>query len=980
MDTRNPDLNVGDIIHGFRVTRREKISTLQLVYYELEHETIGTRWVHLSSDDDNNVFMVTLPTHPENSTGVAHILEHGVLEGSKKYPVKIFKNLSGRSLNTFLNAMTSSDYTAYPFASRNKVDYFNMMNVYMDAVFFPLLSEETFLQEGWRYAFAEPTEPDSPLQFKGVVFNEMKGAMGNPLRLFHENLRKALFPDLLYRHASGGDPKHIPDLTYEEWKAFHARFYHPSNAFFYTYGIIPIREIAARIHENVSSQVKPSKPADAIPRQPDYDTPKKMRFTFPVSKNEDAANKAFIALLWKLIPVTEFYENLKLSLLDTILTGSSAAVLNRTLLESGLGGGLAPVGFQTDFSESIFGAGLKDTNEADADAIEELILNTLEEICREGFDPAEIDAAIHELEFSNREIKGDHGIPFGLSLAFRGMKPFLEGGDFAETLKINEVLETLREDASKDGFFESLIRSYLLDNPHRITMILAPDVGGMEQQEIVRRERLDNVRENMTPEDVQAVIRQSRKLLDHQNDEGNTDCLPQIKIEDISPQPDTIPQKQLTASGIPVYQHDIRTNGISYMTIHFDREFSDAVPVQAMLTIGILPELGAGSRNYVEMSRMIRERTGGISVNVAGARNIQTGRYRLDFDLSSRCLPRNHAAMLELMQSILQTPDLANHNRILELLNMQKAYAVPMASFRGHRMASLAATRCFSPLRWIQHHTGGMEGIKRLMAITPDTVADTGQAIRSLLNGMCAGNQIAVSLTGHQSEMDDLSHRLGGLQSDFRETPLPFDHTGRINGCDRPEPEAWVLSTDVSYVVQAIPTVHYEHPDAPYFTVLGALMEMPMYELIRAQGGAYGAFAGYDSAAAVFQMMTYRDPHTALSLENFGKVLKRMADGSFTEEKLRHAKINVISRMDTPPSPREKGMIEFHRALSGITYAHRRAFRERLLNTTRDDIVRIVNGYLTAPECSAVAVVTSDDILQNAETRPMNLVRRSLDS
>nr|HPQ38965.1 insulinase family protein [bacterium] len=565
MDNRNPDLNIGDVINGFRVLRKEPVASLQLVFYELVHETIGSRLIHLSTDDDNCVFMVTLATHPENSTGVAHILEHGVLEGSQKYPVKIYKNLSGRSLNTFLNAMTSSDYTAYPFASRNRIDFFNLMEVYMDAVFFPLLNHNTFLQEGWRYEFAQHTNPDSPLEYKGVVFNEMKGAMSNPMRLFYEYSRKVLFPDLTYAHASGGNPRHIPDLTYEEWKAFHARFYHPSNAFFYTYGNIPLKDITAHIHDKVLSKVTPSRPAQAIPRQKPYESPQRIRFTYPMSRTENPARKTFVALLWKLLPITDVYENLKLSLLETILAGSTAAVLNRTLLESGLGGGLVPGGLQTDFSESAFITGLKDTDEDQADAIESLVLKTLETVCRDGFDSREVDAAIHELEFSSREIKGDHGIPFGLSLAFRGMKVYLEGGDFAVPLKINDVLDRLRSEAVQDGFFASLIRKYLLENHHRVTMILAPEVGGMEALEIERRKTLDGVRESMSDEDIEANVQQAVALKAHQNDEGDTSCLPQMRIEDISPLPDRIPQKKVTAGGIDVFQHDITTNGISYM-------------------------------------------------------------------------------------------------------------------------------------------------------------------------------------------------------------------------------------------------------------------------------------------------------------------------------------------------------------------------------------------------------------------------------
>ncbi|MBN1297287.1 insulinase family protein [bacterium] len=979
MDVHNPSIGVGSILNGFRVLRQEPIDALQLVFYELEHQAIGSRLIHLSSNDDNCVFMITLATHPENSTGVAHILEHGVLEGSKKYPVKIFKNLSGRSLNTFLNAMTSSDYTAYPFASRNRIDFFNLMDVYLDAVFFPLLEKETFLQEGWRYEFSPIDDPCSPLEYKGVVFNEMKGAMGNPVRLYYEYSRKAVFPDLTYAYASGGHPRHMPELTYDEWKAFHARFYHPSNAIFFSYGDVSLSDVTANIHSHVLSHVQPSTRAAKIPVQKPYPQPQRMRFTFPVSKSEDPKNKAFVAVLWKLLPVTAFYENLSFSLLNTILCSSSASLLNRVLLESGLGGGLVPGGFETGFSETVFGAGLKDTNEENADAIEALILDTLKTVCREGFEQSDIDAAIHELEFSSREISGDGGIPFGMTLALQGMELYLHGGDFSAALKINEVLDRLRTDSAKPAFFPDLIERYLLNNPHRITMIVAPDVGGMEDQETMRRAQLDAVRNAMSQDDAAAVIAQSRKLLEHQKREGNTDCLPQIAIEDISEDPDRIPQEIKLYNGRAIYRHPITTNGISYALVTFDRPFSDAVPIQGIRYIGLLPELGAGGRGYVEMSRLIRERTGGISVDVSGARHVQTGQNRLTFTISGRCLPRNHAAMFELIRDVLCEPDLTQTSRIAELLNMQKAYAIPRASFRGHLMAALAAGRYFSPLRWINHEISGMGGIRSLIQLAPDNVDSIAATMQNLLQSMLSREWIHIGLTGLSDQMDDMTPLIDTVLSRLPETAGPYSDTNPVEACPEPRPEAWIISTDVSYVVRVYPTVPFEHPDSAAFSVLSALMEMPLYERIRAQGGAYGAFASHDSTSALFQLMTYRDPHTAQSLDHFDEVIKQMANGDFTNEKLKQAKINVISRLDTPPSPREKGMIEFFRALNGMSDDLRTGFRRNLLHATRDDIVRIVSHFLVDTAKSNVAIVTSDGILNNDETRPLNLTRETIE-
>jgi len=980
MDPRNPDLNIDSRLNGFIIKHQEKIDSLKIVFYELEHEVTGSRMVHLSSDDDNSVFMVTLATHPDDSTGVAHILEHGVLEGSKNYPVKIFKNLSGRSLNTFLNAMTSSDYTAYPFASRNKADFFNMMDLYMDAVFYPLLSKQTFLQEGWRYEFSDKDNPASPLEYKGVVFNEMKGAMGNPVRLFHEFYKKALFPDLTYAEASGGDPKHIPELTYEQWKGFHKKFYHPSNAIFFTHGNLPLAELTEKINVKVLSKFKRAPQTKPIPRQPSFDKSRKVEFTFPVSKSENTQNKSFVAVIWKLIPITDFYENMKLSVLDTILSGSTSSIMNRTLMESGLGSGLAPIGFDTSFAESSFGAGLKDVDEANADKVENLILDTLNNICKDGFDQSEVDAAIHEMEFSSREIKGDHGLPFGLSLAFRGMKILLEGGDFVQGLKIDKILENLRKDALEPDFFKNLIQKYLLGNSHRVTMVLSPESGGMEQQEINRREILDHIREEMSPDDVQNIIKQSKDLFQHQQSEGDTSCMPSIKKEDISSDPDIIPQEKVIVSGTPLFKHPIPTNGISYMNLDFRKAFTSELPITGMQYFSVLSELGAGSKNYIEMGRLIKERTGGISLGTSTARNVQTGKYSFDASISGSCLPRNQEAMVELITDIISSPNLDNTNRILEILNMRKAYAVPMAAHSGHQMAYLAASRWFCPIQWTNHNLYGMEGIRRLLQLTPETVESVSTAISDFLACLCTEENLRICLTGDSKLNDQLQEHICQLKSGLKTPPMRKNEMTPFISADSPDPEAWILSTDVSYVVRTIPTVYSEHKDSPILKVLASIMERPMYELIRAQGGAYGAFALYSPATSLFTQMTYRDPHTAQSLDAFEKVIAKIAKGDFTEENLHHAIIDLISRVDTPPSPREKGMIEFERQLTGITYEYRKWNRNGILNTTRDDIIRVTEEYLINPTRSAVAMIISDKTLANDETKILNLKRMSLEN
>ncbi|MGB3976801.1 MAG: insulinase family protein [bacterium] len=979
MDTRNPNLKKGDVLHHFRIVRREAIPRLQLVYYELEHEIMGSRMVHMSSDDTNNAFMVAFPTYPSDSTGVAHILEHGVLEGSKNYPVKSFHNLTGRSLNTFSNAFTSEDFTGYPFASCNKKDFFNVMDIYMDAVFFPLLNKNTFLQEGWRYEFSIDDDPASPLEYRGIVYNEMKGAMSDPVSLFIEAGLKALFPDLSYAHSSGGDPTYIPDLTYQEWVDFHGRFYHPSNAYFFTFGDIPLEQLTEKIHQKVMKEFKPSKPVDPVPLQKPFTAPKRIRATFPVSKHEPVQNKSFVAVIWKLIHVSEIMENIRFSLLNILLAGDSSSILNRTLLDSSLGNGLAPIGFEDSLSESMFGVGLKDVDESNADAVEALILKTLEDAAEKGFSEAEIEAALHEVEFSSLEIKGDYGLPLGLYMIFKGMNILLKGGDFVQALKIHDILDDLRKEAMKPEFFKDMINRYLLNNPHRVTMILSPEAGGMEKLEAARRKKLDVVQADLTEAEKQAILKQTKELKNYQSEPGDLSCLPTIELEDISPAPEKIPQEETRTRHIPLYRHEIFTNGVTYMQMNFKRPLPDGISVSAMQLADIIPELGAAGRNYIEMGRLLQTYTGGLSISPKVVRDVN-GKYWMNLRLSVRCLPRNHKAMMGLAADFLVEPDLQDWEHIQKLVNMRKAYAIPEAASRGHLIAKLAAGKALSPLQQIDHQVTGAEGIQRLLALKPEDLEKIAQSIQSCLTNYCRTSFETIGLTGSKKDMDDAVSYLGYIHERLYTEDLVED-SGDFEVFSKPDnkPEAWVLSTDVSYVAQAFKAVHYEHADAPALTVAAKLMEKPLYERIRAWGGAYEAFAEFDPTVGIYTMMRYRDPHTAQSLGVFNEIIKSYAAGDFTEEDLFHSVVDAVSEIDKPPSPREKGLLAFRRILSGITYEHVAQFRKSLLNTTRDDIVRVVQTYLSNTAQTGTAVVTSDAILQNDETKPLNLVRFSLD-
>lgn len=977
LDPRNPKLSPDQHISGYRVIRSAEIRSIQSVFHELEHIRTGARHIHISTNDDNNMFMVLFRTLPTNSTGVAHILEHAVLEGSRRYPVKTFKHLQGRSINTFLNAMTGYDYTGYPYASRNRKDFNNLLDLYLDAVFFPLLEKEMFLQEGWRYEFDQFDDPATPLRYKGVVYNEMKGALGNPMRLFHEFVSQAVFPNLVYGNISGGDPREIPLLSFEDWKAFHARHYHPSNAWFLTYGSFPLDETLHHIDSRVLTQFERISPPDAPGCQPPFDSPRRINRTFPTPSNDDPIGKSFAALIWKLAPVNDFYLHLKFSLLNQILCGDNSARLTSTLLSSGLGGGPAPIGYEASYSESIFGTGLKDTDPDKVDQIEALILQTLEQIAVEGISTEEIDAALHLLEFSTREIRGDRGTPFGLILGMRGFPFWFNGGDFLDALTIDVYLDRLRQDVYSPGFFSTLIRKYLLDNSQRVTLVVKPDQGGIERQEAQVNEHLDAIRAGMTDADVQAIVEQSRVLAEHQDREEDTSCMPSIDIADIARDPDELPQEASLIRNRPLYRHLQPTNGISYLTLHFAMPPS-AKPVSlGDPCLGMLTEMGAGGMDHVAMSRRLNLYTGGIGVRLMPYRVMNEASLKTALVVTSKCLPRNHGSMMDLLNDLLFKPDFADFQRFQELLNMQKAYALPIAVFNAHRLAAIAATRFISPLKCAQHNLDGLGSIAALLAFQPDETPIILQSMADTLNRALAQANLTIGITGNLTEMDDLTRSLNRLFDTLPTTPRAAAESGL--GCTmKPVREAWIMNTKVSYVAKAFPAALNEHPDAPVLYVLTQLLDTPLYDRVRAKGGAYGVNASYDADAGAFAFSSYRDPHTAQTLESYDEVLQEIGQGRFTDQALEHAIIEMIRLFDVPSSPKEKGNEAFFQTLRGRTWEMRKRFREGILDTTRSDIDRVMKTYFHSNATSSISIVTSDEMLSGPESASLNLTRYSL--
>ena len=535
------------------------------------HEASGAEVFHLANEDPENMFAFAFATYPEDSTGVAHILEHTVLSGSERFPVKDpFLQLLKGSVNTFLNAMTYPDKTVYPAASPVAKDLFNMMKVYGDAVFFPLLKGELFRQEGHRLQF----DGDGSLERTGIVYNEMKGNYSSHDSVVGERCFQSLFPDTVYRHDSGGDPAIIPQLTYEQFTAFHRRYYHPSNARIVLYGNIPAAEYLEFLHTEFLSRFEAQSPIAPPARQPRWTAPRLVEATYPLEGVDDLSRRSSVTVNWLLFPVTDARRILATAVLSDILLGHSGSPLTKALVDSGIGQDLSPVvGLEVELHEAVFSVGLRGTDGGRKDEIEALVFDTLRRLADEGVPTDTIEGSLRRVEFGNREMKGG---PNGLRVMGRALRGWMYGGGPMDALDFGRYIAELREALVADGrLFEKMIVELLLDNPHRSTVVVRPDAEQLKRESRALERELNELNESLSVEDRGRIEGDSKDLTALQetpDDPAALADIPFLRLADIPREVRTVPYDTATLpnGSASLYLHKEFTNGILYLDVAFD--------------------------------------------------------------------------------------------------------------------------------------------------------------------------------------------------------------------------------------------------------------------------------------------------------------------------------------------------------------------------------------------------------------------------
>ncbi len=967
----NQKLTPGQIIHGFLVEHIDSLPVVNATMIRLIHQQTGARFMHLERDDDNHLFAVGFRTPPEDSTGVAHILEHTALCGSEDFPVRDpFFSMLKRSLNSFMNAMTACDWTLYPFSSMNRKDFRNLLDIYLDAAFFPRLTERDFSQEGHRLEYAVGDDPSTPLEYKGVVYNEMKGAMSDPSSLLSQRMSTHLYPTTTYHYNSGGEPAEIPSLSWQQLRDFHARYYHPSNAWFFSSGNLDLPALLAIAEERVLSKFERLELDSAVPLEQRFESPQRVTESYPLDAGEPLEKRSMVEVAWLTEDINDSFERLAMSLLAALLLGNPAAPLYKALLDSGLGANLAPgTGYHDDNRTTYFAAGLQGTDPEHVEAIETLIIKTLEQVAKTGFSPERIDAAIHRLEFSNREVTGD-SYPYSLLLLMRLMGPWIHGGDPLAALNFEENLGKLQQELDNGPFFENLIRTRLLDNQHRVTLLLQPDTELGPKEEAETRAKLDAIEKQLSDAERQQLIDQAVELKAAQEGEEDISCLPTLELTDIQPVETAVTVDSEMAGSVKEYWFDQPTNGIGVVRLNFGlAKLTDEQLKYLPVFSSLLTQVGAGEHDYLQMAEAMEAVTGGISARTSILDIPQeSDKFITSFELKGKALVRNCQPLFDLLHDILLKPDFSDLQRIHTVLNQLQVSLENSVPQSGHTYAARTAAATLSQVGWLREQWSGLSQvalIRELAAKPVEELSELADILTAIAQQLFNQQVLQTAITVEKDNFAPFKVSLAGLLKVVPQTGSASSVTAE-DFTPQPAQQGVIWSIPVNYVTRVFRTVPYAHPDSAALMVLAKLLRAEfLHREIREKGGAYGGLAGYNAEAGQFSLLSYRDPHILRTLQVYDDAIDWAVAGDFPEDSLKESILAVFGDLDKPLSPSGVGAEEFANLRQGMTLEMRNRMRQQLLAVDIAALQRVAEKYLKN-SVSSVAVLAGEPALQQA--------------
>lgn len=965
------------ISHGFELIREVEIAEINTLAQLYRHNKSGAQLLSLQNDDENKVFNISFRTPPTDSTGLPHIMEHAVLGGSRKYQVKEpFVELVKGSLNTFVNAMTFPDQTSYPVASQNLQDFRNLIEVYLDAVFYPLITPHHLAQEGWHL---ELEDIDAPLTYKGIVFNEMKGAYSSPDAMLNRHCQETLFPDNAYAHSAGGDPAAITDLTYLDFKRFHETYYHPSNALILFYGDDPPQD-RLRILNEYLDDFEAVEIDASVSLQTSFDQPR--RFTFPLAVDSDQENEkaGMVQLNW-LLPEGDDPELVMAhTVLSYALVSTPASPLRKALIDSGLGEDVTGGGLETQMRQMSFGVGLKGINVNDAEKVEALILETLALLAEEGLESAMVEAAVNTIEFSLRE-NNTGRFPRGLAHAFRVMTTWLYGGDPMAPLAFEQPLAAVKENlALRPDYLQSMIRTYFIENTHRTTVILEPDPTLQKRQEEAEKQKLARLREAMTEADLREVMAYADELRARQNASDSPEALaaiPVLTLDDLERQNKLIPIERTESRGCEVLYHDLFTNGIVYLDLGFNLK---SLPQNLLPYAGIfgtiLLEMGTEKEDFVKLSQRIGAKTGGISTTSFSSSRINRPDGCAYLFLRGKATMPQADDLLSIIGDVLLSVKLDDPDRlrqmVLEAKASQEAGLIP----GGHGVVNTRLKARFNEAGWVAEQTSGLEQLFFLRRLADRIDSDWQAVLADLIavrDRLVNRSGMICNVTLDSSNWSLIQPRLDSFLEKLPAVPVQPGQWKPTLGRDD---EGLTIPVKVNYVAKGSNLYKLGYQLHGSISVITNLVRSTwLWEKVRVQGGAYGGFIVFDKHSGVLSFISYRDPNLTETLAHYDGTAAFLQELELSSQELAKNIIGSIGTIDGYQLPDAKGYTSMLRHLIGESDEDRQRFREQVLATSINDFRALAKTLAVANQEGLVAVLGSQEAIAKANESNINWLR-----
>ncbi|XP_065212088.1 presequence protease, mitochondrial [Planococcus citri] len=938
------DFKEGSEIEGFRVNRVVKIPDFHCNLIQLDHTGTGAKYVHVQRNDNNNAFSIAFRTTPFDSTGLPHILEHLVLFGSEKYPCRdpFFKMLN-RSLATFLNAMTYPDFTMYPFATQNYTDYYNLMSVYLDAVFRPKLRQHDFKLEGWRLEHEDVTDSKSPIIFKGVVFNEMKGVYSDNQNIFMEKVLNFVLPSHTYGVNSGGNPLEIPNLTHDKLVDFHRNHYHPSNARIYSYGNFNLVDRLKFINEQYL-QYYDNCPdlgeKTVVPLEPRWKQPTKKNIA---GKHDplatDVEKQSVLGVTYLCNDVRDVHQLFVGKVVSQLMIEGPTSPFYKKLIEPDIGCGYSPgTGYDAHTRDATFSVGLQGIHRNDFEKVEKIIYDTMDECVQQGFDQANVENILHGAELSIKHQSSN----FGLNLLFSIAPIWNHDGDIADALNISKHISQFRNDLKNKHYLREVVDQYFKSNNHRLILTMSPD---QHYEENIKKQETDLLQaklSGLSESQLQEIYKIGLELREEQNRKEDLSCLPSLKISDIN---EDIKKVDLVVPPkVPVQLCTVPTNGVTYFrsllnTVDVPDDLKSLIPLFAQ----IISQMGTETYEYGVFDQMVQNKTAGLNFSTHIIDSVdKPGEFEENLILGSHCLDKNTENMFDLWSMLFNESNLTDLNRFSTLVRNIAGDLANDVAGSGHLYATLHAASHVSPSAFRMEQFGGLTYIKKMKEIANnEDLTPTLKKMKKIAAIVLNKNRIRCAL--NLSPENDRG--FGSLEKFL--SRVPGDYTNSVKSTlplnNSFSTYHFVLPFEVNYVAKALPAVPYNHPDFAVLRVLCKLVTTKyLLPLIRERFGAYGAGAKLSSGGCI-QFFSYRDPNNTETVDIFDGVGEWVYKNEFSEADIDEAKLGVFRDIDAPTPPSEEGMRWFANGVSDEVFSQHRS---RLLNVNRDSLALAAYKYL----------------------------------